>query len=366
MKIAQIAPIIEKTPPKKYGGTERMIHALTEELVRRGHDVTLFATGNSDTSAKLASVCPKPLREMDFRESYGANVYSMLHIGTAYEQQDEFDIIHDHNGLLSIPTANMATTPVIMTAHNDFNQENRIIYQTLKHPYQVTISKAQATMALGMNHLGTVYNGLPLQTYPFSSKHDGYLLYVARCCMEKGLHHAITVAEQLNLPLLIGAKLESFNEPYFQKFVKPHLSKKIIWLGEVDEEQRNQLMSKAMCFLHPVTWPEPFGLTLIEAMACGAPVVAFKQGSISEIIRNGETGFVIEPDNVKAMIEAVRHIDRIDRFTCRQHALANFNATRMANAYEMLYEKVLKKEATEKHIETLVTKHAYTRSSIRS
>lgn len=342
MKIAQIAPIIERVPPKKYGGTERVIHALTEELVKRGHEVTLFASGDSKTSAKLESVYPRALREARLKDMYGLNSWSLLNIGWAYERQDEFDIIHDHSGHFSLPTANIAETPVVMTMHGPVTLEVKRAFLTLRNPYIVTISRSQGFPAPNLHYAGTVYNGLNMQDYPFSAEHDGYLLFVGRISLEKGVHFAIEVAQQLNLPLIIAAKLESVDKPYYREYVEPYLSDQIRWVGEVDETERNKLMSRAMCFLHPVTWHEPFGLTLIEAMACGTPVIGFDKGSIPEIIKNGETGFVVR--DTEAMIDAVENIRSIDRKHCREYALQNFSAQKMADGYEEIYKKIVNAE----------------------
>lgn len=339
MKIAQIAPIIERVPPKKYGGTERMIYALTEELVKRGHEVTLFASGDSITTANLSSVYPRSLREARFKELYGLNKLMVLHVGAAYTRQDEFDIIHEHNSPLAVPVAQIAKTPVVFTIHNAFDFETQKLFQTLKRPYIVTISKAQAEYTPNINLIGTIYHGLDMRHFPFSSEHDGYLLYVGRISLEKGVHHAIETALYLNLPLIIAAKLEDMDAMYFKEYVGPFLSENIKWIGEVNEEERNKLMSRAMCFLHPVTWREPFGLTLIEAMACGCPVVAFNKGSIPEIIIDGETGFVV--NNVIDMIEAVLNIGRIDRLKCREYVLKSFSPQNMADGYEKIYKKIL-------------------------
>lgn len=340
MKIAQIAPIIERVPPKKYGGTERVVHTLTEELVERGHNVTLFASGDSITSAKLVSVYPRSLREAKLKDLYGLNAFTLLNIGTAYARQDEFDIIHDHNGVYSLSTANISKTPSVITLHGPFTSENRHIFRQLKNPHLVTISNSQATV-LDLNYAGTVYNGLRMDDFPFSDEHDGYLIFVGRISMEKGVHLAIETALNLNLPLLIAAKVDQVDRAYFHEYVEPYLSEQIQWIGEVDEKRRNELFSRAMCSLHPVTWREPFGLTIIEAMACGCPVVAFNKGSIPEIIKNGETGFVVE--DIYDMIDAVERIDTIDRNQCRKHALMNFNAAKMVSGYMNIYEEILQK-----------------------
>lgn len=341
MKIALLAPIIERVPPKKYGGTERVIYNLAEELVKKGHDVTLFASGDSLTSAKLVSVYPRSLREVKIKDLYGPNILTMLNIGLVYQEQDKFDIIHDHIGHLSLPTANISKTPVVITMHGPFTAENKKIFETLNNPYMVTISKSQTfRMPLGVNHAGTVYNGLAMENYPFSKNNEGYLLSVGRISMEKGTHLAIEVAQHLNLPLIIAAKLESTDMQYFNEYIGLSLSDQIRWVGEVDEEERNRLFSKALCSLHPNTWREPFGLTIIEAMACGCPVIGFNEGSIPELIENGKTGYVV--NDVEEMIEGVLNINKIDRQECRKHALENFNSKKMADGYEAVYKKILK------------------------
>jgi glycosyltransferase involved in cell wall biosynthesis len=340
MKIAIISPLAERVPPKTYGGTERVVHALTEELVKMGHDVTLFASGDSITSANLVSVYPISLREAGLKDLYGFNPWTTLNIGLAYARQDEFDVIHDMMGSVSLPTANIAHTPVVMTEHGPIKRETRKLYRTLRNPYLVTISNSQREPAPDLNYIGTVYNGLPMEHYPFSNEHDGYLLYVGRFTMDKGVHFAIEVAQDLNMPLIMAAKLDPHRQAYFDQFIKPHLSKKIRWIGEVDEEERNKLYSRAKAFLHPCTWREPFGLTLIEAMACGCPVIAMNKGAIPEIIKDGETGFIVE--DVDEMINAVEEIDTIDRKLCRKHVLKNFNAQKMAKEYEQIYKKILK------------------------
>lgn len=339
MKIAQIAPIVERVPPKKYGGTERVVHALTEELVKRGHEVTLFASGDSQTSAKLESVYPRSLREARMKDLYGLNFWTLLNIGLVFELQDEFDIIHDHMAPFSLPTSNIATTPVVSTMHGAFNAENRKLFQTLRNANIVTISQAQIHSAPTINHAGTVYNGLYMDQYPFGNEPEDYLLYVGRICMEKGTHVAVEVAQQLDRKLIIAAKLDKNDQAYFREYVEPRLSDRVQWIGEVNEDERNELMSKAKCFLHPVLWREPFGLTLIEAMACGCPVVAYNQGSIPEIIKTGVTGYVVE--DIEGMIDSVLAIDSISREECRRYALENFSAEKMAEGYIQVYKKLL-------------------------
>lgn len=361
MKIAQIAPIVERLPPKKYGGTERVIYHLTEELVKRGHEVTLFASGDTQTSAKLVSVVPKALREMpDEKDIYGFNVHALLNMGLAYMRHEEFDVIHDHNAHMGLPTANVTTsqTPVVMTWHGPYDERMTRYFRQLNRPYLVSISNSQARLAPGnLNFIGTVYNGLPMGHYPFAGAPGEYLLYVGRIDPEKGVHIAMDVALALGKKLIIAAKADvqvpSIGE-YVRREIEPRLKahpERLVWVGEVDEEERNKLMVGALCFLHPVQWPEPFGLTLIESMACGTPVVAFGLGSIPEVIKDGHSGYVVS--TTQEMIEAVRKIERgeIDRGDCRQWALSNFSAGRMADGYEEAYRKVIamKRSVNELH-----------------
>lgn len=343
MKIAQIAPIYERVPPKKYGGTERVVFSLTEELVNRGHQVTLFASADSSTSARLISVVPKGLREMKIKNLYGADAYTMHNIGLAYALQDEFDIIHDHNWHMALPAAQVAATPTLITLHGAFDTDSRQVFESLKRAHLVSISKSQARIAPNLNYVANIYHGISeIEKYPFSLKNKGYLLFVGRISKQKGVHLAIKTAQRLGMPLIIAAKLDVVDRPYFYEYVKPHLKGDIKWIGEVSEKERNDLMKNSFCFLHPVTWPEPFGLTIIESMACGAPVVAMNMGSIPELIQDGRTGYVVR--NVDEMVGAVRNIGKISRKYCRQYALSNFNTLRMAKDYERVYEEVLEIE----------------------
>jgi glycosyltransferase involved in cell wall biosynthesis len=348
MKIAQIAPIAERVPPKKYGGTERVVHALTEELVKRGHQVTLFASGDSITSANLISPYPVSLREANLKDVYGLNTYDLLNIAHAYSRQKEFDVIHDHTPNLSMPAANIASTPVVLTHHGPYKSEIIEYFSAINGPKLTSISNSQAELAPGLKFFANVYNGLPMETYPFSAGHDDYLLFVGRVDMEKGLHLAMDVARRINKKLVVAAKLDNqipHIKRYYQRYIVPRRRKYaplIEWIGEVDETQRNELMKNALCLLHPVTWPEPFGLTMIEAMACGCPVVAFNRGSIPEVIVQGKTGFIVEGKNPKKLAEIVVHLDIIDRAECRRYALETFSAKKMADGYEAVYRALAK------------------------
>lgn len=339
LRIAQIAPLAYSIPPKKYGGTERVIHALTEELVTRGHDVTLFATKDSKTSANLVSVYPLGLKDANIRDLKEWTLLNLLNIGNAYKMQDEFDIIHDHMSVISMPTANLSRVPTVMTLHGQIDNTNRRLFENLDRPYLISISKAQVKNFPEVQPVDTVYNGLDLESYPFSSEHKGYLLFVGRFFVDKGAHFAIQVARELNMPLVIAAKLEEKDEKYFNDYIYPNLDARIQWVGEVNEKERNKLMSEAAVLLHPATWDEPFGLNMIEAMACGCPVVAFNKGSIPEVIKDGKTGFIV--NSVSEMINAVKNISKINRDFCREYAVKNFSVKRMVDGYESLYYNIL-------------------------
>lgn len=346
MKIAQIAPIIERVPPRKYGGTERVISALTEELVRRGHEVTLFASGDTITGAELSAICPKSLREAGVTDTRERNGWTLRHIGAAYERAHEFDLIHDHCGVFSLPTAQISPTPVIQTMHGAFFDHNIDVFRQLRNTHLVTISHDHAKDTLGMNHVATIHNGLPMEHYPYSLVHGEYLLYVGRVTPQKGTHLAVQLAHKLKLPLILAAKCDPEQQQYFDQEVAPYLSDRIQWVGEVNEAERNQLMMNAMCFLHPGTWREPFGLTLIEAMACGCPVVALRNGSIPELIEHGKTGYVAEnPDEMASYIPQTTSLNRL---YCRQRALRHFSAKKMVDEYERLYTLIALKRAQQR------------------
>lgn len=347
MKIAQIAPLIERVPPKTYGGTERVVSALTEELVKRGHDVTLFASGDSITAARLIPIYPIHLREAKLNQ-FQTSSLRLLGIGIPYQRQDEFDIIHDHNLPFSAPAANLSATPVVATLHGPIDPGNQELYEKLTNPYLISISEAQIPKKNKMNHVTTIYHGFNMNYYPFSEKSEDYLLYVGRIAPKKGLHHAIEVAQKLNRRLIIAAKLDDCHKDYYQKEIMPHLSDQIRWIGEATELERNRLMTHALAFLHPACWEEPFGLTMIESLACGTPVVAFNRGSVPEIVRNGKVGYVVE--NADEMVKAISEIDRINRGDCRRYALSNFNVEKMTNEYELVYSTILsgKKENIKK------------------
>lgn len=336
MKIAQLAPLIERVPPRRYGGTERVVSYLTEELVKRGHDVTLFASGDSETSAKLVASSSHSLRAMHTADEAA---FTLLNIARAYKSSQRFDIIHNHTDYHALHAAYFSAVPTVTTFHGAFNLENKNIFEEFKQLNYVSISNSQRRGGPKLNWRATIYHGIPIEEFPFGNKPKDYLLYVGRISLEKGTHIAMDIAMAMKKELIIAAKLDKFDVDYFNKYVAPRLANgKIRWIGEVDPIERNKLMSEALCMLHPVSWKEPFGLTMIEAMACGCPVIAFREGSVPEIVVNKKTGFIV--DNEKQMIRAIKKISSISRKACREHVKKNFTLNKMVDSYEKLYHEI--------------------------
>ncbi|MBU4338856.1 glycosyltransferase family 4 protein [Patescibacteria group bacterium] len=351
LRIAQIGTIWETTPPPLYGGTERIVYNLTEELVRRGHDVTLFATGDSKTSGKLESVYPRAL----YRDGipWTNPLYPLLHITNAFDKADQYDIIHTHlntrQDYVALAFANWVKTPVVITIHfvmpgeNDPAKQDRLLLlKKYKKNNFVTISKAQQTLGF-LNYAGVVYNGLDFSEFKFNPNPENYIAWLGRFCHDKGTYEAIQVAKKIGMKLVMGGKIDWANEEYLKYYnekVKPEIDgKQIVYLGELGDKGKIELFRNAKAVLNPINWNEPFGLVTIEAMACGAPVIAFDNGPAREQIIEGKTGFIVK--NVDEMAKAVGKIDKIDRAFCRDHAVKHFSAKAMAEGYEEVYEKVL-------------------------
>lgn len=339
MRIAQIAPLNQRVPPPRYGGTERVVSYLTEELVRRGHKVTLFSAAGSETKAELASVVPHPLREAHILDS---TPFTVAEVAKVYKLAEKFDIIHNHAwpDYLTFAAASQSKTPTVTTLHNPFFPETRRVFDEYKNLNFVSISNNQRKSNKKLNYCGTVYNSIPVEKFPYSKNHDDYLLHVGRISLQKGTHIAIDVATSLKKELIIAAKLDPWEVEYFNQYVAPRLSNgHVHWVGEVDEAERNKLMSKALCLVNPITWKEPFGLAMIESMACGAPVASFKNGSAPEIVEHGKTGFVVE--NEKQMVRAIKKIGSLERKECRKHVKEKFSVKQMVDSYEDIYRKVI-------------------------
>lgn len=340
MKIAQVAPLYERVPPKMYGGTERVVSWLTEELVRQGHDVTLFATGDSETQAQLVPIVPRGLRhEEGFM--YDKIGFHALMFERVFKMACEFDIIHFHSDYMHLPYARLLVTPSLATMHcrMDYHPLVDILNEHRDFPV-VSISDAQRKYAPQLNWHRTVYHGLPENAFYLNEKANDYLLFVGRLCPEKGPDQAIAIARKAGVPLKIAAKVDPVDRHYFNEVVKPLLEDPSIeYLGEVSDDQKQELMGNALALIHtPVQFPEPFGLVMIESMACGTPVVAFRAGSIPEVIDPGITGFVV--DNVDSAVEAVKKAGSLNRKKCRQVFEHRFTSRRMVNDYLGVYQQL--------------------------
>ncbi|PZO38189.1 MAG: glycosyl transferase [Pseudanabaena frigida] len=340
MRIAQVAPLWEQVPPPAYGGTELVVSLLTEELVKRGHDVTLFASGDSTTSAKLESVHPRALRlDTSVKDP---NIYDMLNISRVYENAERFDIIHSHVGCVALPYTNLVKTPTVHTLHGIFTSDNEKLFTHVRKQPFVSISNSQRDTSLGLNYVSTIYNGIAPNTYNFypQPEHPPYLAFLGRMSPEKGAHLAIEIAKRSGWHLKMAGKIDAVDLEYFKNQVQPHIDgKQIEFLGEANHQQKNILMGGAVATLFPITWREPFGLVMIESMVTGTPVVAMSLGSAPEVIAHGVSGFLCH--NVNECIDAIALAAQLDRYACREHVLINFTAKRMADGYEAVYQKLL-------------------------
>ena len=342
MKIAQLAPLTESVPPRLYGGTERVVSWLTDELVRRGHEVTLFASGDSRSGARLRAMVPVALRLAASPQD--PLVVHLVELAEACDA--EVDVIHSHVGYLAFPFARFAHAPVLHTMHGRLDLPHTDeMFSHFPGAALISISDAQRKPVshLDINWLGTVYHGLPVREVPVhGSGAGGYLAFLGRICPEKRPDLAIAVAKHLGLRLLIAAKVDAQDRSYFERDIRPLLNDPCIeFIGELDETQKLAFLRDALCLLFPIDWPEPFGLVMIEAMACGTPVVARPCGSVAEVIIDGVTGYIAE--TVEGMASAVRRIDRIDRSRCRQHVEDNFSVRTMTDRYERLYEGLVRR-----------------------
>lgn len=339
VKIAQVAPLYESVPPQLYGGTERVVSYLTEELVRQGHDVTLFASADSRTAANLRAVCPKALR-LEKRKFPTPLAWHVLQGELVAQEADSFDVVHSHADFLLFPHIRERRIPAITTMHGRLDiPDQYALFKEFDDMNLVSISNAQRAPMPWANWIATVHHGLPEDSYrPKESKGD-YLAFLGRVSPEKGLAHAIRIAKNTRMPLRIAAKVDPVDEKYYQKNIRPLLKDpQIEFLGEIGEDEKSEFLGNAAAVLFPITWPEPFGLVMIEAMACCTPVIAFPGGSVPEIIENGVTGFVV--NSVKAATQAIDRIPTISRSRCREVFETRFSARRMCEDYVRVYELV--------------------------
>ena len=348
MKIVQIAPLWERVPPEKYGGAELVVSNITEELVKRGHEVTLFATGDSVTKAELKGICPRAL----YRDSVSwyNNYFEIREIAEAVEFADKegADIIHNHALFVGVAFSRISPVPIVHTIHRSLHPHvsrvgKRDIVLAYKDANFVSISDTQRTGAPELNFIDTVYNGINLELFDYVAKPKGdYIAFLGRIVDKKGPIEAIKVARATGLKLKIAAKIDRVDEEFYKSEVEPLIDgEQIEYIGEVDHQQRNEFLGNAKCLISPVKWEEPFGLIAPEANACGTPVVAFACGGLTETVVDGQTGFLVAKNNIDKMVAAVKKVDQIDRATCRKHAEDNFTVEKMVDGYEKVYKKVL-------------------------
>ncbi|MEF3076700.1 glycosyltransferase family 4 protein [Methylobacter sp. Wu1] len=339
MKIAQVAPLHESVPPKTYGGTERVVHYLTEALVQQGHEVTLFASADSRTSAKLHAIVPEALRLAP--EKRDPVAWHMLQLAQVSSVAESFDFIHFHTDYFHFPLWRKMRTPQVTTLHGrlDLPDLKSLFNEFLDMPV-ISIANHQRDPLPMACWTDTVYNGIPIDLYDFQSDAGEYLAFLGRMSPEKGAEAAIEIALNAGMPLKMAAKIDDLDREYFETRIRPHLDHPLIeFIGEVDERGKNELLGGAKALIFPIAWPEPFGLVMIEAMACGTPVIAYRRGSVPEVMINGVTGYVVA--SKEEAVSAIDRIDQIDRGVCRSYFEERFSAERMAKNYVNAYQKLM-------------------------
>jgi glycosyltransferase involved in cell wall biosynthesis len=338
MRIAQVAPLHESVPPALYGGTERVVSYLTEELVKQGHEVTLFASGDSVTHARLIPASDSALRLNEQVSDPLAHHFVLLE--EVFARADDFDIIHFHIDYLHFPFSRRQNTPHVTTLHGRLDLPDLIpLHKTFSEIPLVSISNAQRLPLPWANWQGTVYHGLPMELYQPRSEPGDYLLFLGRIAVEKRFDRAVEIAKRAGMRLKCAAKIEETNRQYFEETIKSTEDRVVECVGEVGDADKQELLANAYALLFPIDWPEPFGLVLIEAMACGTPVIAYRCGSVPELIDDGVTGFIV--DDLDRATDAVPKIRNLDRNLCRRRFEERFSATRMAQEYLAIYQQLI-------------------------
>jgi glycosyltransferase involved in cell wall biosynthesis len=355
MKIAQIAPLCERVPPPAYGGTEIIVSLLTDELVRRGHEVTLFASGDSQTLARLEVSCPKALRSMEASPAE-VSVYQSLQLDRVFAQAAEFDLIHSHIGEMAFPYANLVKTTTLHTVHCVIPPHIEPLWRASNHQNFISISDSQRRKDLQLNYVATVYNGIDTSRYPFYAQpdHPPYLAFLGRISPEKGPHLAIEIAKRTGWHLKMAGKIDPVDRKFFEEQIKPSIDgEQIEFLGEANHQQKCPLMGGAVATLFPITWNEPFGLVMAESMAVGTPLIAIAMGSTPEVIEAGKTGFLCH--SVDECVVALERIGEISRLACRDHVVSKFSVERMVDHYEAIYHQLLaQKSLNNNHVPNLI------------
>ena len=352
MRIGMIAPPWFPLPPQRYGGIEFVVSLLTEGLVERGHDVTLFASGDSRTEARLSSI----FERAPFEQIENGGHLEVAHSLEAYSRVDEFDVIHDHDGLSSRVMGalvhRLTGTPVVATLHGPADERTQRFLSSLRHDLAfIAISDYQRRGFPDLHFVGTIPNAIDVEHQPFATEKEDYFLFIGRMTPDKGAHTAVRVAEELKVPLIMAGKVnEGPEREFFMSDIEPHLAGDIYFRGEVDHETKGELYRRARATLFPIQWPEPFGLVMIESLACGTPVVAFRQGSVPEVIEHGRTGFIV--DTYEEFVEASRRVAEIDPAECRKAMEERFSEDVFVEAHERAYDRLLAEAASEARVRT--------------
>jgi glycosyltransferase involved in cell wall biosynthesis len=339
MRIAQVAPLYESVPPKAYGGSERVVSYLTEELVRLGHDVTLFASGDSETHATLVPMCATSLR-LD-PQCIDSLCYHVVEIDTVLERAEEFDVVHFHTDYLHFAASRHCRVPHVTTLHGRLDIRDLVpLYQRFTEVPVVSISDSQRRPLPQANWQATVYHGLPRDLHMFHSTDKGYLAFLGRISPEKRVDRAIEIAKRTGMPLKIAAKVDKADEEYYERSIRGLIdSPGIEFIGEIGEREKDDFLGNAAAMLFPIDWPEPFGMVMIEALACGTPVIAWCCGSVPEVIIDGVGGFLCE--SIDEAVRGVQRIKSLSRARCRKEFENRFLARQMAENYVQVYGKLI-------------------------
>jgi glycosyltransferase involved in cell wall biosynthesis len=346
LRIAQLAPTYERVPPAAYGGTELIVSLITEELVRRGHEVTLYASGDSETAAALQSVTPRAARYGDVVDGVRhAEYFQLLNAQACFADaaNGAFDIVHNHAGIEGMVLAAASRTPVLTTNHNPFVLQTRPAWDAYPWAHNA-ISAASAATFPERGAIDPIHHGIDVESFPFGDEPGDDLVFLGRFSPEKGADRAIDAALRSGRRLTLAGKLDVADQEHFDEAIQPRLDgDQIRYIGEVDATRKRDLLAGARALLFPIEWNEPFGLVMIEALSCGTPVLGFRRASVPEVVEDGLTGFVV--DDVEGLVEAIRRADTIDRSACRRRAEERFGFARMVDDYELAYAAVVE-EAT--------------------
>lgn len=338
MRIAEVAPLAESVPPRQYGGTERVVSYLTEELVRLGHEVTLFASGDSVTAARLLPVRARAERMLE--HTADGMPYEVLMLEQIRQHAREFDVVHFHIDYIHFLLARCERFASLTTPHGRMDiPAVAPLYREFSELPLVSISDAQRRPLPDLNWQATIYHGLPLHAYSVQPRRGEYLAFLGRLSPEKRVDQAVEIAVRAGIPLKVAAKVDPADEEYYEAIAKPAMSHPLVeYVGEIGEHEKQELLGGALALLFTIDWPEPFGLVMIESMACGTPVIAYRRGSVPEVLQDGLTGFVV--DGIEQAVRALNKVEELSRRRCRQIFEARFSVQRMAQDYLDVYDRI--------------------------